>query len=114
MISACTITRAGTPTVDPATGQMTGGTTTLYTGKCEIQFAGTQSGLKTPQGQQVAVQQPLLKLPVDGTAGVKTGDDVTLTVHPEDTGKVGMRLRVIGDFTRTYATARRLPVESES
>jgi len=111
MVSACTITRVTGSSVDPATGAETPTVETIYTGKCEVQFGDSLGHLTVLQGQQLAVQSPTLKLPIDGSAGVKTGDVATLTAHPLDVGKVGMVLKIVGDFTRDYATARRLQVE---
>lgn len=116
MISACTITRAGETTVDPETGLETPATTTIYTGICELQFKDDQALPVLADGQVLASQSPVLKLPVDadGSGAVEVDDIAEITGNPFDTSMIGLKVRIAGVHFKTFATARRFPVEAVS
>lgn len=111
MSSTCTITRVTGRVLSESTGQYTDTTTVVYSGKCELRFDSSVLNEVDGQARIATEQAPLLKLPVDGSAGVKVGDSGTLTAHPLDSGMVGLKFRVAGVHSKTRATARRLPLE---
>lgn len=111
MTSACTITRVTGRVLDESTGQYADTTSTIYSGKCELRFDSAVLNEVDGQARIATEQAPLLKLPVDGSAGVKVGDSGALTAHPLDAGMVGLKFRVAGVHSKTRATSRRLPLE---
>lgn len=111
MTSTCTITRVTGRVLSESTGQYTDTTTVVYLGRCELRFDSAMPNEVDGQARITTEQVPLLKLPVDGSAGVKVGDSGTLTAHPLDVGMVGLKFRVAGVHSKTRATARRLPLE---
>jgi len=113
MDSTCVITRAGSPTVDPATGAETPSLTTIYTGKCRLRMSDARSDEVAAAGQSIEVQSPILSLPVTatGSAAVRTDDVATITT-PLDSNTVVAR--IAGFHTQTHSTARRFPVEVQS
>lgn len=111
MVSKCVITRTSDPTFNESTGEYTPTVTTVYSGKCEFRFNSTAFREVDGQSQLLTEQQPMLKLPVEGSAGVRVDDEGVLTEHPMDTGKAGMTFRIAGEHSKTFATSRRLPVE---
>lgn len=111
MESTCTIRRQTVTSVDHSSGGETPVWSVIYTGKCRIRFPFVRPQQVEAAGQQLAAQRGILSVPVDGTAGVRADDVVTIDASPLDVGTVGLRLRVEGAFTETHASARRLPVE---
>lgn len=113
MVDACTVTTAGTGTTDDLTGEVTGGTTTLYTGKCKVQQSGRGAqGQRTDAGELSSVLLRLeVHLPVVGTESVTRGAIVTVTAAANDTALVGRTFQVHDLSFKSYATARRLGVE---
>lgn len=111
MTSTCTITRVTGRALSESTGQYTDTTTVIYSGKCELRFDSEALNAVDGQGQILSEQRPLVKLPVEGSAGVQVDDVGTLTGHPLDAGMVGLTFRIAGIHTKTRATSRRLPVE---
>lgn len=110
--STCRIERITPGSVlDDETGLYVDAKTLVYEGPCELVFSDVAARETTPQSQSVAEQNPVLKLPVEGTASVTVDDVGTLTAHPYDPGMVGLTFRVTGLHTRTFATTRRLPIE---
>jgi hypothetical protein len=111
MVSECVVTRVTGKAFNDETGLYEPTVETVYSGKCDFRFTGTAFREVDGQSQLLTEQHPVLKLPVDGSAGVRVDDEGVLTAHPLDAGLVGMKFRIAGENTRTYATARRLPVE---
>lgn len=111
MTDTCTITRAGTPTTDPDTGEVTDNPTTVYTGRCKVQQANVQSRPQSPGEAAVLMVRREVHLPVATSGGIRAGDLVEITACPLDPDMVGRRLRVRDEHGKTFATARRLGVE---
>jgi hypothetical protein len=113
MQDACVITAAGTGTTDDLTGEVTGGTTTIYTGKCKVQQSGRGSqGQRTDSGQLSTILLRLeVHVPVAGTEAVTRGAVVTITAAANDSALVGRTFAVHDLSFKSFATARRLGVE---
>lgn len=112
MLSTCAITRVTGKVLDETTGVYTPTVEPVYTGKCHLQLATPRVFARASQDQLLTEQQPILKLPVDGTGGITVGDVATITNSPLDESQVGLTLKIAGVHSATYATARRLPVYS--
>ena len=80
-------------------------------GPCLLKFGSPSVREVDAQSQQLVRQQPVLKLPVDTSAGVRVDDVAELTSNPLDPQRVGLKVRVSGDHVGTLTTARRFPVE---
>ena len=111
MTSTCVIRRVSGQVLSEVTGEYTPTTTTVYDGPCELRFDSSVLSPVDGQSQLLVQQQPLVKLPVEGSAGVTVDDVGELTGHPLDPGMVGLVFRVAGLHSKSRATARRLPVE---
>lgn len=111
MTSTCSISRVTGRTLDEETGEYVDTTVAVYSGPCEFRFDSEALNAVDGQGQILSEQRPLVKLPVEGSAGVQVDDVGTLTGHPLDSGMVGLSFRIAGVHTKTRATSRRLPVE---
>lgn len=89
MVDACTVTRAGVRTYNPATQQYTETDTTVYTGPCRIKI---WRGIDVEAAEQeINVQRYYLDLPLTGGApDVKRRDTVTITasLNPALVGRV--------------------------
>lgn len=111
MVDAVSVSRGGGGTVDDLTGAVTGGGTSIYTGKAKIQQA-TAMGQRVDAGEVSTVLLRLeVHLPVVGSEGVARGDVVTVTAAAHDAALVG-RTFIVHDLAfKTFATARRLGVE---
>lgn len=119
MESTCAITRTtpADPAVDPETGLNNPPVvTTVYAGMCRLRFPFVRPEQALAAGQQLAKERGILSIPMDapGSGNVTTNDIATITVNPLDSGSVGQKFRVMGPFTETHATSRRLPVEVTS
>lgn len=111
MADACTIRRAsGSGATDPVTGVPSQSYTTLYTGKCRVQ-------------QQVAIARPHdvgedkvwlvrfdLQLPMETSAGLAVGDQVTITTSVNDPDLAGRVFAVNELAHKSEATSRRVGV----
>lgn len=113
MVSTCTITSDGVKVWDEETGGYVESGTTVYSGPCKLRFPPQGRSLREldVQGQFLIEQEPLLSLPVAGSELVSPGDVVTITANPFDPAMVGLKIRIAGVHTQTFATARRFPVE---
>jgi hypothetical protein len=113
MVDAVSVSRRGGGTVDDLTGAVTGGATSIYTGRAKVQqsTAGVM-GARVDAGELSTILLRLeVHLPVVGSEGVARGDVVTVTAATHDTALVG-RTFVVHDLAfKTFATARRLGVE---
>ncbi len=109
MVDACTIRRATGRTFNETTGQYTPTTSVIYSGKCKVQIRGSSQGEAQAGDREVVTLSTELHLPMSVTAVLV--DDVATIVISLDPALVGRKLRVQQLFYKTYATARRLPVE---
>lgn len=82
-----------------------------YEGKCEWMAAGTTPREVDAAGQIVIVQSPELKLPVNGSERVLSGQMGRITANPLDPSLVGTEFRVAGNHSQSFGTTRRFPVE---
>lgn len=113
MADTVTVTRPGAGSTDDLTGEVTGGTTTVYSGKAKIQqSAAGAMGQRVDAGELSTILLRLeVHLPVVGSEGVARGDVVTVTAAANDAALVG-RTFIVHDLAfKTFATARRLGVE---
>lgn len=110
MVDSCVITRTTVTGTDPDTGQQTTSTSTIYSGKCEIQQAEA-SASPSDVGEAAVYQQPsILKLPVMTSAGVNNRDVVTITTSANDPDLAGRKFWLKALAHKTYATARRFGI----
>ncbi len=112
MESTCVIARAGAVTTDPATGVDSSTPATIYTGACRLRFPDARSTNEVAAGQAVAVQAPILSIPVTatGSSAVHVDDIATITLADSST----VTARIAGLHAQTHQTARRFPVEVTS
>lgn len=83
---------------------------------CKIKAASTQPNAAQLPGQTVVLSRLELHVPMS-TTGVLTNDIVTVdSVDPVtgDPDLPGKTFRITGPFLKSYATARRFPVEDVS
>lgn len=113
MVDACTVRRAGPAVTDPVTGVVTATWTTVYTGQCKVaESTGFGAGSALPEAGEHAytVQRYVLHLPASVTAPVE-GDVATITAAQLDASLVGREYRIVEEFAKSFATARRFEVE---
>lgn len=112
MVDACTIVRLGSETFNPTIGEYTtAAPTSLYVGACEVQVSDGLNAQEQETGGQVVTQRRVtVKVPMSVT-GVQVDDVVTITAAALDADLVGQAFRVVGEFAKSFATARRLQVE---
>ena len=115
MTDAVTITRAsGEKVLNPVTGLYETETVQVYSGKALVKIGLALAGSDDAAGREVFTQRAELHLPVDGTSNIRVGDKVSVTSSQLDDGMEGVVFTVLGLHWKTYATARRLEVESVS
>jgi hypothetical protein len=114
MTSTCVINRVTEGEWSDAVLDYADITTAVYAGPCRLKFTPHRVITQDAQGQILTEQQLLLYLPIDGSPSgdVRADDRVTVTDGGPDPTLTGRTFRVTGLFAQTYATARRLPVES--
>jgi hypothetical protein len=119
MLDDCRITRGGgATTIDPATGlPVTTSPTTVYGGtgdhtqdRCKLQTTDLKPSYESSGEHAYTLTRMELHIPV-GAGPVKPGDDVEITASALDARNVGRKFRISAGFSKTYATAQRLPVE---
>src|SRR4051812_47401929 len=106
MESTCVITRNNGLVTDQNTGVDSDDLETIYTGKCRLRMQTSAPRQVVAAGQQVALQSPILSLPIDGSESVRTGDVAVIT-SPLDPATV--TVRIAGTHSQTHSTARRFP-----
>jgi len=111
MESTCAVRRVTGSTRDPDSAQNVPTYLDVWSGPCRLRFPFVRPQQVDAAGELLNQQRGILSVPVDGTSGIQTNDIVTITAAPLDDGMVGVRLRVMGPFFETHATARRLPVQ---
>ena len=109
MVDACTIERPGEPVTDPD-GNVTTGTTLVYSGKCKVQSKDSLVSTPDSAGASFVVVSRQVHIPA-GAADVQDGDVVTVTASLLNPFGVGKQYRVEGFEPDTYDTAARLPVK---
>jgi hypothetical protein len=108
MVDACTITRQTGETTG-AGGVITPTTSTLYTGKCRVQFKPMQgNGADVGEAYLLLVRREV-QLPMTVT-GLLEGDRITITASALDPDLVG-KVYVVRDVeAKTHLTSRRVTV----
>lgn len=111
MTDACSIARITGQVLNPATGQLTPTSTTVYAGKCRVKAPHSTTAVgETQIGETVVASvSPVVSIPVTVTT-VTEGDRVTVTAST-DAGLVGTVLLVKAVQHGTHITARRLLCE---
>jgi hypothetical protein len=109
MLDACTVTRPGTRTYDPATQQYSETDATVYTGPCRIKI---WRGIDVEAAEQeINVQRYYLDLPLSATApDVRRRDTVTITASL-NAALVGRVLVLTDAEAETTDTAFRITCE---
>lgn len=112
MTDTCVIERSTTSTTDRSTGVVTRDWTEVYSGPCRVQevVPFVREASPSPDQKVLAVAR-VLQLPVATSAGVRSGDRVTIATAVNDPDLVGLRMIVRGQKAKSEATARRLDVE---
>jgi len=110
MVDECTVSRPGDPVTDPETGNVTPGSTFVYSGPCKVQQTISQASNPAAGGHSFTVQDSRVDFPV--SAGPLLVDDVvTITASVLDPQLVGREMRVVELFHKSFATAQRTRVE---
>jgi hypothetical protein len=110
MIDTCDVTRPGDPVTDPETGNVTPGSTFVYSGPCKVQQTISQASNPSAGGHSFTVQDSRVDFPV--AAGPLMVDDVvTITASVLDPQLAGSTYRVVELFHKSMATAQRTRVE---
>ena len=110
MVDTCTIARPGEPVTDPDTGNVSGSTTEVYSGKCKVQSKDSSVASLDVAGASFVVVSRQVHIPA-GVADVRNGDVVTVTASLLNPFGVGKRYRVEGFTPDSYETAARIPVK---
>lgn len=110
MVDACTIARPGEPVTDPETGDVTGSTTEVYSGRCKVQSKDSSVATPDAAGASFTVVSRQVHIPA-GVADVRDGDVVTITASLLNPFGVGKQYRVEGFTPDSFETAARLPVK---
>lgn len=107
----CLIERPGAAVLDEDTGMMRPAWQKVWAGRCELAQADTGGSDQDVAGQDVAVTQSVLKLPVTGTEDVHRGDRVTCTASATDPGIAGTTYLVVSRTDASHRTSRRFRIE---
>jgi hypothetical protein len=112
MVDTCTIRRVTGKTSDRNTGATT--VTYLspnpYAGKCRVQQAAAIARPHDVGEDHVLIVRFELQLPMDASAALRVGDEVTITASVNDPDLVG-RMFLINELVhKSEASARRLGV----
>lgn len=110
MVDTCTITRPGEPVTDPETGNVTGGTELVYSGRCKVQSKDSATATPDAAGATFTVVSRQVHIPANA-AEVRDGDVVTVTASALNAFTVGKQYRVEGFTPDSFETAARLPVK---
>lgn len=113
MVDACTIRRRTGEATDLVTGVVTPQWSPVYTGRCKVQQStlGAASEPADPGEASVRLVAYSLHLPVATSAGLRDGDEATITAATHDPDLVGRVFTILGDAGKSYATARRLEIQ---
>lgn len=109
-VDTCVIRRVVLQSTNPLDASVVNTKETVYSGVCRVQLSPTSpSGGRVGSGaDDIVVYGATLQLPVLASAGVRRGDEVTMTACATDADLVGRVLFVETLGTKTHATARRL------
>lgn len=77
-----------------------------------LRLGGGQARAADNVGQQVTIQRGVLSLPIATSGDVTVGAEFEVLASETDPALVGHKVRVVGGFDQTHATARRLQVET--
>lgn len=111
MVDECTIRRLtdGDVVFNPGTGSYDEEPGDLvYSGRCKVQYRSM--GTADAGEDRVTVLTVELHLPISAT-DVQVDDIATITSAVFDESLVDRKYRIVDDFAKTYATARRLRCE---
>lgn len=112
MQDTCVISKlVRSPTINEATGKREMVPTVVYTGRCKFKVAQVQVRDVDTQGQDLAVADGILSIPVDAPgSGAVTKDHVaTITLAANDTATITAVIQAA--HAQSFATARRFPIE---
>ena len=113
MADTCTVRHRTGESTNTTTGVVTPSWTTVYTGRCKVQQStlGAASEPRDPGEASVRLVAYTVHLPVATSAGIRDGDEITITAAAYDPDLVGRVFTVLGTMRKTAATARRLQVQ---
>ncbi len=111
MVDTVLITRGGSRVWSSEIGDyVTLPGTVVYSGACEVQTTETVVQVTDAGASDVVTRRLVVKVPMSVT-GVRVDDVAEVTSSTLDPALAGARFRVTGNFAKTFATSRRLPVE---
>lgn len=114
MTSTCRITRLREDDLDDSTLNLTDldpSDDLVYEGPCRVRSLVARVQTKDVEGQVLAMQQPILALPVATSGQVQVGDEAVILDGGDDPSLAGRRFRIRGLHSQTQSTAHRFPVE---
>jgi len=117
MSGTCRITIITGKTLDRETLKNIDVVEVVYEGICKIRIAAASAGIseREPLGQNLAVQESILSVPVaESTSDIAKNADVEMLTNDDDPTLVGRHWRVKKYSAQTSATARRIVVEDIS
>lgn len=111
MVDACTVSRKTGQTTNPSTGVVSDTyADPFYSGRCKVQARDVEPTTPEAGDRAYTVLRLTVHLPMSVT-GVEVGDRITVTSSTHDPDLVGRNFRVVAPFHKSFATARRVPVE---
>lgn len=113
MVDEVLIEHLSGQTTDPDTGVITPTWTTVYSGKCKVAQAAASGSPENVGEATVMASELQLHLPISAT-GVTTDDRATVVTSTLDPDLAGRKFTIRAPMHKTYATARRLPLQELS
>lgn len=113
MVDEVLVERRTGETTDPDTGRITPTWETVYSGKCKVAQAAASGSPQNVGEATVVASELVLHLPISAT-GVTTDDRATVTTSTLDPDLAGKKFTIRAPMHKTYATARRLPLQELS
>lgn len=113
MVDSVLVERRTGETTDPDTGEVTPTWTTVYTGRCKFAQAAASGSPENVGEATVMVSELMLHLPITAT-GVTADDRATAVTAALDPDLAGRVFTIRAPMHKTYATARRLPLQELS
>lgn len=111
MLDAVTVTHKTGESTDPDTGVITPTLSTVYTGICKVQHAGTRSAQSRDLGEaSVQITHAQLHLPMTAV-GIQADDVATVTASTLDPELVGKVFVIRAASHKSFLTARRYDIQ---
>ena len=110
MVDSCTIANHAGETTDADGNVVQTYDAPVYTGKCKVQTRDVDPQNPEAGDRAYTVLRSRVDVPMSAT-GIKKNARVTITSSVYDPDLVGRNFRVVAPFHKSFASARRLPVE---